>query len=193
MAIVEANVGAYFIVAYGLPPETFAVEDSGKGRTAGDHLSVEGKNNAVLRASIVKEIMRLRGITKPDAQEVAAYEATLKPDLLLAAIHFADRAKKKLSIQFPQASGAAYYMVVTKTEYPEKVDDFFIPLADGTNLEALRADFIGWVRNPKLLAHLDSYTRTDYRVYKIIETWNAWLQRRKLFPKGTTDKMPEIL
>ena len=178
-AIIEAGITVTLLVIKGLPSETQDVMDTGRARTVGDQLGINGFPDAALLAAVARAVIlyeaELLGmnpaVTTPEVRELVTGNST---------IAFATSRARSISRGSdlrPAIAGATYYLLMKVNE--EKAHEFFDRLTDGANLPsgspilALRA---------RLRALHDERTLLppEALVSLVFRTWNAWRKRRSL-------------
>lgn len=182
LAIVKTNKAQRMLVITGLDNEAFKYIDTGKNRSAGDVLGIEGMPYANLVAGMVRTIMYFNkgqygkhdgknGLSNAD---ISAFAETNKDQLLESLRYGCDKKNKILS----KVLLSSFHYVFNKKNEVE-ADIFCNKLADGTGLSSdspiylLRQKLIQNARATRKMTKLEMNAL-------ICKAWNAYRDKKKL-------------
>ena len=182
-AVVETGETVPCLFTFGESEEAFRVIDTGAARTAGDMLKIEGEINANLLAGAARIVWHVdNGIPRHGAKmsHVQIREIVNDHPRLREASTAASRARAHLGKTSPSALTAAYYLILTRSQFAAKLPEFWEKLVTGTHLSAQR-DPILILRNTCLSGTIvRSKGEPGIRAAAaIIIAWNLWARRKQ--------------
>lgn len=121
-AIVETGIAAELMVSVGMPPDNFAVIDTGRRRSAAAVLAMGGATHSALTASATR-LLYLYEVWGPAMLDhlservgndvIGEVHAKLDPDLLGFAVSAAGRLRREVGIG-PSGPAAAFYLIACR-------------------------------------------------------------------------------
>jgi hypothetical protein len=183
-ACVESEIPFETLVVYGVDPEAFRILNTGRARTAGDMLAIEGYAYAHVLAAMVYFFYEVYGAEegkeRPDHTEVERL-VQLRPDMAASAA-----TKHRLTWRpLQNATFALLHHLCGQVSVADR-DRFFEQLDLGTGLE--KGDPI-WALRRLLEMTATARSRADRKVILAvaIKAWNAWRRENK---KPVKDRKP---
>jgi hypothetical protein len=136
LACIAANVPFKSFVVRDLPDDAFLTLDSGIKRTMGDELTFAEEKNAIAVAAAIQQLMRYEAgiLDKGTALKATRYEqkdALERHGELRESVHYGQMTKAFLRHSF---GTTLHYLFSQKDKV--LADEFFVKLAQGTNLKA---------------------------------------------------------
>lgn len=178
-ALIDANVSLPLILFFGLEREDRLTVDQGGARTAGHYLTMTGAENAIIKASITRQLIayeRSKGQSLGGACYVTngeVMERVANDPHIGAAAHFAAaHAKAAKRYAAPAIIGFCYYVLTDISSV--EADEYMRQVCDG---EGLKKKDPAYTVRDRMLALGKS--RND-KVHVIFRGWNAYRQRRPL-------------
>lgn len=199
-AIVKSGVATQLLVFESVPRETFSVLDTGKRRTGGDVLALEGERDTTLLAAVIRHVHLFR--TVPSGSWVGSGSRLTNKEVLGSfqrqATEFRLAAKqgrllgKELGL-IPTAGATAYFLTVEAA--PEaRVDEWMRGLITQANLapDDARLAFIKVMNSLRSGGSARRRTDTRGQIGLYVKAWNAWVSGKPVkslrLQKG--EKMP---
>lgn len=179
-AILEANVPIWSYIVRGVKKEAFYAIDSGIKRTMGDELTFAGEKNAIALAAAIHQLMRYERNIMDKGTSLKATRAEYMEELekhpeIRDSIHFGQMTKNILR----HSIGTALHYLFSRKDQV-LADEFFIKLAQGTNLE--EGDPIYLLRERLMRENIKGgKTRMVPRevIAIVIKAWNAKRKNEK--------------
>lgn len=134
-AVIKSGVPITSCVVRGIRREAFFVIDSGIRRTMGDEFTFAGEKNAIALAAAIHQLMRYERNIMDKGTSLKATRAEYMEELerhpeIRDSIHFGQMTKNILR----HSIGTALHYLFSRKD-KVLADEFFIKLAQGTNLE----------------------------------------------------------
>lgn len=203
-AIIKSNTAQKTIVVEGVPQASFDTIDTGKGRTAGDILSIADIKNSTVIASIITKYFTIasknasdrRGLTsmKVSKQEVlATYQSA--PDFWKDIYINSSKFYRKIRLlSNSEIGGYMSYLAKDKGHNLDLVVSFFNQLFFDTDIENATIPLL----REKLLRSITTQYKTPKRVEHalIVKTWNAYVSGKeyKTLPfNAEKEQVPDFL
>lgn len=186
-AISQSGIGIYTLVVRGLDKEAFVTIDTGKPRTHGDVLKINGyEGNEKLLAASARIAMFFdeNGIWRKSGK---GGRNTVSPQDIMyyiekhpGVVDSIDRVPSNMSKFLPPAIliGCHYIFSIIDAE---KADEFVQKLYSGASLKT--GDAILALRNRLISMRGDNRAGEGHRrmiVYYVVHTWNAFMKQRSL-------------
>lgn len=146
LAVVKSGKTVKFAIAHGVDPKAFDAIDTGKPRTAGDVLIVDGvKRYARSTASVGRMMVsERRGMLNPESPQLVPgggvvtnheIREVIENNLdVMDAVEDVMRRFRQVTSYLPPAI-AAFVLWKARKDSPEQADAYFTGLAEGTGLE----------------------------------------------------------
>jgi hypothetical protein len=178
-ALIDANVSLPLIFMFGLEREDRLTVDQGGARTAGHYLTMVGAENAIIKASVARQLIayeRSKGQSLGGACYVTngeVLERVVNDQSIGEAAHFASaHAKAARQYAAPAIIGFCYYVLADISSV--EADEYMRQVCDG---EGLKKKDPAYTVRDRLLAL--GKGRND-KVHVIFRGWNAYRQQRQL-------------
>jgi hypothetical protein len=204
LAIVESGEPQIFNLQTGLDEEVFDVIDTGKNRTAGDVLSIEGFTNTNVLAAAIRIILQhdsgKLSIENKNieyrwkAQDVVLWLKENGSEEIMDCLKFGNLLYMKNHL-LQQSTLTAFIYMFCRASNSDKGKEFFDMLMTGNNISPaenspifyLREKLILWASSRKVTTQREKYAT-------IIKAWNYWLAGRKVpyVRWRSNEKYPEI-
>lgn len=210
LAVVDTGTSQIFNIQTGLSPESFAVMDTGRGRSAGDVLAINGYTNYNAYGAAIKSILyyqqfqRLRSNLQGNSVSNSQVEEfTHRSDmrLLRQGMEFAEEMKQEKKGAFLALSTWAFIYFILAKVSKEDAAEFLKLLAYGENISMTRHHQIYLCRE-RLISFKDVHGKDFYaargsqivemKFRYILRAWNAWRNKEKL-QKLKVDAKEELL
>ncbi|MFE7381817.1 hypothetical protein ACFU9F_15765 [Streptomyces zhihengii] len=199
-AILKAGVPTQVLLFEGVPRETFSVLDTGKRRSGGDILALEGERDTTLLSATVRHVHLYR--TLPSGSWVGSGARLTNNEILAIfqsqATDFRNAIKqgrvlgKELGL-IPTAGATAYFLTVEAAP-AARADEWMRGLTTQANLgpDDARLAFIKVMNALRSGGTLRRRTDTRGQIGLYIKAWNAWVSGKPVkslrLQKG--EKMP---
>lgn len=208
LAVIKSGTTQVWNVVTGLNDEVFDVIDIGRGRSAGDSVSVMGYKNANVLAGSVKLILAYNGgvlrraaqggagSDKFTNQDVVDYIETLADkDLLQEAAGLGNKLAYKAKFYSP-ASYAAFYYLFSKKDR-DAANLFLDLLVTGENISKSSYSMIYLLRN-RLIQNAGSTAKLQAldKYSLMIKAWNAYRKGKEIAQlawNSNNEEFPKIL
>lgn len=202
LAIAQSGITCKALVVRGVEPDAFAVMDTGRGRTVGDILHLEGFPDRFAMAGAAKMLMLVENFGRPIDVAVDA-RSFVTPAGTVAYLREHPEVKDGVNLGHsirkyveggPAIWGAAMTLLVRVS--PEQAETFGHLIRTGEGLDrghpvlALRKRLLAKKNN--LTFNHDRYSREELLAI-IIKAWNAWRQDEEIDNVGfsASGKRPE--
>jgi hypothetical protein len=202
-AILKAGIPTQVLVFEGVPRETFSVLDTGKRRSGGDVLALQGERDTTLLSATVRHVHLYR--TLPSGSWVGSGARLTNNEILAIfqaqADDFRNAVKqgrilgKELGL-IPTAGATAYFLSVEAAP-AARVDEWMRGLITQANLgpDDARLAFIKVMNSLRSGGTQRRRTDTRGQIGLYIKAWNAWVAGKPVkslrLQKG--EKMPRPL
>lgn len=199
-AILKSGVATQVLLFEGVPRETFSVLDTGKRRSGGDVLALEGERDSTLLSATIRHVHLFR--TNPSGSWAGSNSRLSNNDLLAIfqgqSDEFRQAAKqgrilgKELGI-IPTAGAAGYFLTVEAAP-AARSDEWMRGLTTQANLapDDSRLAFIKVMNSLRNGGSVRRRTDTRGQIGLYIKAWNAWVSGKPVkslrLQKG--EKMP---
>lgn len=190
-AIVRSGCTVHMLVSTGVPPESFGIMDTGRGRTMADRLQIEGYGDAVQLAAVTRKavlwdagFLWSNGIM-PTREEVSGFLESNKD--LIDAAKFAHAWPSKRILP-GSAAGFAWWLFQRIDR--QDADLFMTQLRDGVGLESNDAVYVLRERliRQQVRTH-GSGVRADLLIALTVIAWNHFRKHNPI----TKLQLPGVL
>jgi len=201
-ACIEANRPFTTHVAFGVPPESFHVMDTGTKRSAQDVLYIMGVPNSKLAALTIKTMHMFKtghrggGMSNMSNEDIKKTYLELNIDLFERALRAS--APVYASINFPRSYTSALYYIVSNEQQDEfTVAKFLDDLAKGIGKSQRAAvPYFLKIYNQRRSDPLFNFTQNDYNNF-LTRTWTSYKANRNMTKSeltfGKRDSYPKIV
>ncbi len=196
-AIIAAQRTVTINVTVNADPSAFTIMDTGRKRTTGDVLSIEGYGNSLHLASAVKALLAIAREDFSEGWRVSNDEVLEFIDaneLILETMRTGERVKGHVKVP---ASGlaVAFFLIRRDTKHPAKFAEFIDRLCDGAGLHANSPILL--LQNYLMQKAYGSNSGRRAKIFmvgSIIKAWNAFVMERNRSRIGHADptKLPRV-
>lgn len=196
--IIRSGIDQKMLVVSDLEDEVFSVLDTGKKRSAGDVLSINGIKSGSALATAIRAIKIITDYKSDFSKSLAitnteVLEFINNNEELYDIFRFCENAtRKKFTSISSNHVTAIYYLLLKKGYLPEKIDKFIELYSTGLGLDSIDPIYI--LRNRLIIdSQSKSKLSSKNKLALFVHTWNLWIRNKTCKVMYTPTEFPKII